>query len=31
MSNCGEDMNNVKIIEKILKPLTDNFNFIVYN
>lgn len=27
--NCGEDMNDVKIFEKILRSLTDNFNFVV--
>jgi len=25
----GEDMNDVKIVEKILRSLTDNFNFVV--
>ncbi|XP_050897906.1 uncharacterized protein LOC127104795 [Lathyrus oleraceus] len=29
MRNCGEDMNDVKIVEKILRSLTDNFNFVV--
>ena len=29
MGNCGEDMSNVKIVEKILRSLTDNFNFVV--
>jgi len=29
MPNYGEDMNDVKIVEKILRSLTDNFNFIV--
>ncbi|KAJ1437991.1 gag-polypeptide of LTR copia-type [Sesbania bispinosa] len=29
MRNCGEDMNVVKIVEKILRSLTDNFNFVV--
>ena len=29
MSNCGENMNDVKIVEKILRSLTENFNFVV--
>jgi len=29
MRNCGEDMPDVKIVEKILRSLTDKFNFIV--
>ena len=26
---CGEDMSDVKIVEKILRSLTDKFNFVV--
>ncbi|XP_024969208.1 uncharacterized protein LOC112508729 [Cynara cardunculus var. scolymus] len=29
MQNCGEDMDDVKVMEKILRTLTENFNFIV--
>ncbi|XP_048228575.1 uncharacterized protein LOC125369731 [Ricinus communis] len=29
MRNCGENMNDIKIVEKILRSLTDNFNFVV--
>ncbi|KAM7485656.1 hypothetical protein LguiA_001665 [Lonicera macranthoides] len=29
MRNCGEDMPDVKIVEKILKTLTENYNCIV--
>ncbi|XP_024966042.1 uncharacterized protein LOC112506260 [Cynara cardunculus var. scolymus] len=29
MRNCGEDMNDVKIVEKILRTLTENFNFVL--
>ncbi|KAF1863412.1 hypothetical protein Lal_00031299 [Lupinus albus] len=29
MRNCGEDMPDVKIVEKILRTLTENFNYIV--
>lgn len=29
MRNCGEDLEDVKIVEKILRTLTDDFNFIV--
>ncbi|KAI3748357.1 hypothetical protein L6452_11377 [Arctium lappa] len=29
MRNCGEDMDDVKIVEKILRTLTENFNFVV--
>lgn len=29
MSNCRENMNDVKIVEKILRSLIENFNFIV--
>src|SRR5690606_18389794 len=29
MRNCGEAMEDVKIVEKILRSLTDNFNFVV--
>lgn len=29
MRNCGEDMLDVKIVEKILRTLTENFNYIV--
>lgn len=29
MRNYGEDMPNVKIVEKILRTLTDKFNYIV--
>ncbi|XP_023520805.1 uncharacterized protein LOC111784280 [Cucurbita pepo subsp. pepo] len=29
MRNCGEDMPDVKIVEKILRSLTDKFNFVV--
>lgn len=29
MRNLGEDMQDVKIVEKILRTLTDNFNYIV--
>ncbi|XP_022970385.1 uncharacterized protein LOC111469387 [Cucurbita maxima] len=29
MRNCGEDMSDVKIVEKILRSLTDKFNFVV--
>jgi len=31
MRNYGEDMDDFKIIEKILRSLTDNFNFVVYS
>jgi hypothetical protein len=29
MQNYGEDMQDVKIVEKILRTLTDKFNYIV--
>lgn len=29
MRNCGEEMEDVKIVEKILRTLTENFNYIV--
>ncbi|XP_058751855.1 uncharacterized protein LOC131651502 [Vicia villosa] len=29
MRKFGEDMNDVKIVEKILRSLTNNFNFVV--
>lgn len=29
MRNCGEDMPGVKIVEKILRSLTEKFNFVV--
>mgnify|MGYP001792253449 CR=1 FL=1 len=29
MRNCGDDMQDVKIVEKILRTLTENFNYIV--
>ena len=29
MRDCGEDMPDVKIVEKILRSLTDKFNFVV--
>ncbi|CAM8991569.1 unnamed protein product [Rhodiola kirilowii] len=29
MRNCGEDMPDVKIVEKVLRTLTENFNYIV--
>lgn len=29
MSNCRENMNDVKIVEKILRSVTENFNFVV--
>ncbi|KAJ8775178.1 hypothetical protein K2173_020182 [Erythroxylum novogranatense] len=29
MRNCGDDMPDVKIVEKILHTLTENFNYIV--
>ena len=29
MRNCGEDMPDVKIVEKILRSLTEKFNFVV--
>lgn len=29
MRNCGEDMKDVAIVEKILRSLTENFNFVV--
>ncbi|GJZ82958.1 retrovirus-related pol polyprotein from transposon TNT 1-94 [Tanacetum coccineum] len=29
MRNCGEDMDDVKIVEKILRTLRENFNFVV--
>jgi len=29
MRNYGEDIDDTKIVEKILRSLTDNFNFIV--
>ena len=29
MRNCGEDMSDVKIVEKILRILTDKWNYIV--
>ena len=29
MRNCGEDMPDVKIVEKILRSLTDKFNIVV--
>lgn len=29
MRNCGEDMKDVAIVEKILRSLTENFSFVV--
>lgn len=29
MRNCGDDMQDVKVVEKIMRTLTDNFNYIV--
>ncbi|XP_048591493.1 uncharacterized protein LOC125576147 [Brassica napus] len=29
MRNCGEGMDDVKIVEKLLRSLTENFNFLV--
>lgn len=29
MRNCGEELDDVKIVEKILRSLTENFNFVV--
>lgn len=29
MRNCGEDLKEVAIVEKILRSLTENFNFVV--
>jgi hypothetical protein len=29
MNNCRENMNDMKIVEKILRSLTENFNFVV--
>lgn len=29
MRNCGENIDDVKIVEKILRSLTENFNFVV--
>lgn len=29
MRNCGENMEDVKIVEKILRTLTENFNYVV--
>ncbi|XP_022042121.1 uncharacterized protein LOC110944782 [Helianthus annuus] len=29
MQNCGEDMTEVKVVEKVLHSLTENFNFVV--
>lgn len=29
MRNCGDDMLDVKIVEKILRTLTDKWNYIV--
>ncbi|XP_076937356.1 uncharacterized protein LOC143604910 [Bidens hawaiensis] len=29
MRNCGEVMTDVKIVEKILRSITENFNFVV--
>lgn len=29
MRNCGDDMQDVKIVEKILRTLTENWNYIV--
>ncbi|XP_013624864.1 PREDICTED: uncharacterized protein LOC106331056 [Brassica oleracea var. oleracea] len=29
MKNCGENIDDVKIVEKILRSLTENFNFVV--
>lgn len=29
MRNCGENLDDVKIVEKILRSLTENFNFVV--
>ncbi|XP_020270667.1 uncharacterized protein LOC109845811 [Asparagus officinalis] len=29
MRNCGEDMPDVKIVEKVLRTLTENFNYVV--
>ncbi|XP_024976326.1 uncharacterized protein LOC112514226 [Cynara cardunculus var. scolymus] len=27
--NCGEDLEDVKIVEKLLRTLTENYNFVV--
>lgn len=29
MRNCGEDLKDVAVVEKILRSLTENFNFVV--
>ncbi|XP_076959533.1 uncharacterized protein LOC143635640 [Bidens hawaiensis] len=29
MRTCGDDMTDVKIVEKVLRTLTENFNFVV--
>eukprot|EP00257_Ricinus_communis_P025685 XP_025013099.1 uncharacterized protein LOC112534844 [Ricinus communis] len=29
MRNCGEEINDVKIVEKILRTLTERFNYVV--
>lgn len=29
MQNAGEDMTNVKIVEKVLRTMTESFNFVV--
>lgn len=29
MSNCEKNMNDVKVVKKILRSLTENFNFVV--
>ena len=31
MRNGGEDMNNVKIVKKMLRSLIDNINLVVYS
>ncbi|XP_013622810.1 PREDICTED: uncharacterized protein LOC106328827 [Brassica oleracea var. oleracea] len=30
MRNCGEILEDVKIVEKILRSLTENFNFVIH-
>lgn len=29
MRNCGEQMQDVKVVEKVLRSLTDQFNYVV--
>lgn len=29
MQNCGEDLKDVTVVEKFLRSLTENFNFVV--